>query len=134
MKTHHTKAEHGPGLPPSTSLFNTQHVTQASQISRTRTTSSQNMQFSLSTTIVTLVAGASIASAGVALRAEKCTYKTANYLSQCKIGDTLFCTGNTLICPSGKTDTFDTKATQANEDVCAGKSENDSCTQTVACC
>lgn len=93
------------------------------------------MQFSLFTTIVTLAVGASVASAGVAgPRAEKCTYETANYLSQCKIGNNLFCTGNTLVCGSGKTDTFDTKATQANEDVCAGKSENDSCTQTVACC
>ena len=38
------------------------------------------------------------------------------------------------MCPSGKTDTFDAKATKANEDSCVGLRGGDGCTQTVACC
>lgn len=63
-----------------------------------------------------------------------CTYETATYVSVCNQGNTLFCTGNTNVCPSGKTDTFDAKATSANEAACEGLSANAGCTQTVACC
>jgi hypothetical protein len=68
-----------------------------------------------------------------AVASAETTYETANYLSVCQQGNTLFCTGNTNVCPSGKTDTFDEKATKANEDACNGLKRNDSCTQTVAC-
>lgn len=63
-----------------------------------------------------------------------CTYETANYLSVCKQGNNVFCGGNTNVCPSGKTDTFDTKATEANEASCSDIAVGESCVQTVACC
>lgn len=65
---------------------------------------------------------------------QSCTYETASYLSQCQKGDTLFCTGNTNVCQSGKTDTFDSSATKANEESCAGSEQGANCVQTIACC
>lgn len=65
---------------------------------------------------------------------QSCTYTTADYNSMCKAGEYLFCSGNTNLCPSGKTDTFDDTATAANEEACAGGEYNQPCTQTVACC
>ncbi|WYZ38395.1 hypothetical protein EsH8_III_000309 [Colletotrichum jinshuiense] len=68
-----------------------------------------------------------------AVASAQTTYETANYLSVCQQGNNLFCTGNTGVCPRGKTDTFDDKATKANEDSCKGLKRGDSCVQTVAC-
>ncbi|GJC81489.1 hypothetical protein ColLi_04327 [Colletotrichum liriopes] len=61
------------------------------------------------------------------------TYEVANYLSVCQQGNNLFCSGNTSVCPKGKTDTFDAKATAANEAACKGLKYGDSCDQTIAC-
>lgn len=80
----------------------------------------------------TLALLASIMAAAVS--AQECSYQTANYLSVCNRGNNLFCSGNTNVCPSGKTDTFDETATKANEEACLDRSAGDSCTQTVACC
>ncbi|KAL0936032.1 uncharacterized protein CTRU02_208247 [Colletotrichum truncatum] len=76
--------------------------------------------------IIAIISMAAVASAAT-------TYETANYLSVCTQGNNLFCTGNTQVCPKGKTDTFDAKATKANEEACKGRKQNDSCTQTIAC-
>ncbi|KAF9869775.1 hypothetical protein CkaCkLH20_12818 [Colletotrichum karsti] len=80
------------------------------------------MQFSN----IIVLAMAAVASAAT-------TYETANYLSVCQQGNTLFCTGNVNVCQRGKTDTFDAKATKANEDACKGLERGASCTQTVGC-
>ncbi|KAK1709984.1 hypothetical protein CaCOL14_011825 [Colletotrichum acutatum] len=74
-----------------------------------------------------------LASIMVAGASAQTTYETANYLSVCQQGTNLFCTGNTGVCQKGKTDTFDAKATKANEDSCKGLKRGDGCTQTVAC-
>lgn len=101
------------------------------------------MQFSLLTVLACASALAAAAPqdlpATVApgpFRAEKraCTYMTADYLSSCTQGETLFCTGNTNACPSGKTDTQDASSTKKNEQACSGKAKLDNCMQTIACC
>lgn len=63
-----------------------------------------------------------------------CTYETATYLSRCIKGTNLFCQGNTDVCGNGKKDTQDATSTKANEKVCAGLKETESCKQTIACC
>lgn len=75
---------------------------------------------------------ASLMAASVSAHA--CSYEYANYLSVCKRGDNLFCSGNINACPRGKTDTFDENATKANEDACVGLNAGDGCKQTIACC
>ncbi|KAF6794603.1 hypothetical protein CMUS01_15996 [Colletotrichum musicola] len=82
------------------------------------------MQFSSFTLFISVMAAAVSA---------QTTYETANYLSVCQQGNTLFCTGNVNVCQRGKTDTFDAKATKANENACKGLKRGDSCTQTVGC-
>lgn len=71
---------------------------------------------------------------GLSTRQSSCTYETAQYASVCQKGETVFCTGNVNVCPSGKTDTFDEKATKANEEACASLQQNQNCVQTIACC
>lgn len=83
-------------------------------------------------TILALATTALAAPSGLEPRA--CTYETAQYLSVCQQGENLFCTGDVNICPSGKTDTFDAKATSANEAACEGLTMSASCKITVACC
>lgn len=65
---------------------------------------------------------------------QSCTYETANYASVCQKGTNAFCTGNVNVCQKGKTDTFDAKATKANEDSCASLQQGENCVQTIACC
>ncbi|KAG8162050.1 hypothetical protein KVR01_007815 [Diaporthe batatas] len=69
-----------------------------------------------------------------AASAQECSHEVANYVSVCTQGDNLFCSGNTNVCASGKTDSFDEAATKANEEACVGLSAGEGCTQTVACC
>lgn len=83
---------------------------------------------------VLAMAATAIAAPSAGLAPRQCTYATAQYLSICQQGVNLFCTGDTNICPSGKTDTFDAKATAANEAACSGLTVSSSCMITVACC
>lgn len=101
------------------------------------------MQFSLLTTVVTLLLSASVAHAGVmdllaSRQTKQCEYVKENYLSRCTAapgGGKDFCSGNDNVCkPQGKTDGFDAVAKKANEDICVGKRQADSCMQTIQCC
>lgn len=80
------------------------------------------------------LAATALAAPPTELESRACTYETAQYLSVCQQGEKLFCTGDTNVCPSGKTDTFDAKATAANEAACEGLTMSASCKITVACC
>lgn len=98
------------------------------------------MQFQFITVIVQLAALMPSVLAAPSFQAlaprasSACFYETATYTSVCEQGDTLFCTGNINICPSGKTDTLDAKANSANVASCKGLGAIELCTQTVACC
>lgn len=94
--------------------------------------SSTLKMYAIIPTILALATTALAAPSGLEPRA--CTYETAQYASICQQGNNLFCTGDVNICPSGKTDTFDAKATSANEAACAGLTMSASCKITVACC
>ncbi|PBP17338.1 hypothetical protein BUE80_DR011904 [Diplocarpon rosae] len=85
------------------------------------------MQFTTLTTVIFLA----MASTGMAA----CDYQTNYWVSTCVPGDNgkLFCTGNTNICSTGLTASFDTQATKANEDACGTLNANDGCTQTACC-
>lgn len=63
-----------------------------------------------------------------------CTYVQASYMSSCARGENVFCTGNTNVCPSGVTDSFDAYATKQNEGSCENVSPGTGCMQTIACC
>ncbi|KAL2074055.1 hypothetical protein VTL71DRAFT_7833 [Oculimacula yallundae] len=81
-------------------------------------------------TIVLLLASSAAAQSG----ARKCTYATGSYTATCKLGNNIFCGGMEGLCSGGKTESFDSVATKANEAACAGKSGGNGCTQTVRCC
>lgn len=94
--------------------------------------SSTLKMYAIIPTILALATTAIAAPSGLEPRA--CTYATAHYISVCQQGENLFCTGDVNVCPSGKTDTFDAKATSANEAACEGLTLSAGCKITVACC
>ncbi|PVH85732.1 hypothetical protein DL98DRAFT_650693 [Cadophora sp. DSE1049] len=75
------------------------------------------MQFTnlLGSTVIVAMASSTMA---------QCTYETASYVSVCIQGVNLFCTGDTGICPRGKTESKDDVATKANEAACVGLERN----------
>lgn len=87
--------------------------------------------FALSAFAPTVLA---VPTANVELEPRTCTYATANYLSVCTKGNTLFCTGNdNNLCPAGSKEGYDAHANKANEDACKGLAAGQQCTQTKAC-
>lgn len=100
------------------------------------------MQFYLLTTVLSVLASASVAHAGVVgaadlleARQAGCEYTIRAITSVCIQGTNLFCSGNTNVCASlGKKDSLDAKATSTNELVCQQKKLGQPCGQTTRCC